>query len=371
MLPGGVFNTRYDSDLAILRTKTHWLLLAIGLVVAFTVPLFADDYWLGLLIDLGIAVVAVLGLHILSGLCGLISIAQAAFVGVGAYTVAILATQVGLNSWLCLPICALSAGLVGLFFGLPCFRLKGFYLVISTLAAHFVIIWCFEHFEGVTGGFGGLHLDPLSLGPIDLRSRSAFYLLTVAVVVLATFLVKNIQRTAAGRAFVAIRDNELAAEVSGIPVFRYKMLAFFIGCLFAGVAGWLWAYYQRSVAPSHFQLIDSIWYIGMLIVGGWGTTTGVFFGAISLSFLDVLLKDYINPALVKSLPPDWAGQISVSTGLILFGGIIIAFMILEPRGLYYRWERLKSYYRLHPYSHIPVPVKEDEEKEGEMDDSLG
>ncbi len=371
MLPGGVFNTRYDSDLAILRTRTQWVLLAIGLIIVFTAPLFADDYWLGLLIDLGIAIVAVLGLHILSGLCGLISIAQAAFVGVGAYTVAILTTQAGLNSWLCLPICALSAGLVGLIFGLPCFRLKGFYLVISTLAAHFVIIWCFEHFESVTGGFGGLHLDPLRLGPIDLRSRNAFYCLTMAVVVLATFLAKNIQRTATGRAFVAIRDNELAAEVSGIPVFRYKMLAFFIGCLFAGVAGWLWAYYQRTVAPSHFQLIDSIWYMGMLIVGGWGTTTGVFFGAISLKFLDVLLKDYINPFLVRSMPPDWASQISISTGLILFGGIIIAFMIFEPRGLYYRWEKLKVYYRLHPYSHIPVPVKEDEEKEGEMDDSLG
>jgi len=368
VLPGGVFNTAYQSDLAILRTKTHWVLLAIGLVLVFAIPAFADDYWLGLLIDLGIAIVAVLGLHILSGLCGLLSIAQAAFVGVGAYTVAILTTQAGLNAWLCLPISALSAGLVGLFFGLPCFRLKGFYLVISTLAAHFVIIWCFEHFDSITGGFGGLQLDPLRLGPIDLRSRSAFYFLTMAVVVIATFLAKNLQRTPTGRAFVAIRDNELAAEVSGIPVFRYKMLAFFIGCLFAGVAGWLWAYFQRSVAPSHFQLIDSIWYIGMLIVGGWGTTTGVFFGAISLSFLDVLLKDYINPFLVDRLPSDWASQISISTSLILFGGIIIAFMILEPRGLYYRWEKLKAYYRLHPYSHVPVPVK-DEEEEGEMDDS--
>lgn len=351
MLPGGVYSTKHESDLAILRTRTQWLLLGLGLVLLFTAPLFANSYWLSWLTRLGITIVAVLGLHILSGLCGQISIGHAAFMGVGAYTVAILTAQVGLNSWLCLPICGLCAGLVGLLFGLPCFRLKGFYLAISTLAASYIIIWCFQHFTSVTGGFMGLSLDSLKLGPIDLSGRAPFYCLTMAFVVVAAYFAKNIQRTAAGRAFVAIRDNELAAEVSGIPVFRYKMLAFFIGCVFAGVAGWLWAYSQLRVNPDQFRLYDSMWYVGMLIIGGWGSTTGVFFGAVFLRLLEVFV-DHVAPPLASAFP-SLAMQIHVSFGLILFGVIIVLFIVLEPRGLYYRWEKFKAYYRLHPYAHWP------------------
>jgi len=349
VLPGGAYSTKYESDMAILRTRTQWFLLGLGLALLFTAPLLANSYWLTWLTRLGITIVAVLGLHILSGLCGQISIGHAAFMGVGAYTVAILTTKVGLNSWLCLPICGLAAGLAGLVFGLPCFRLKGFYLAISTLAASYIIIWCIRYFTSVTGGFMGLPLDPLRLGPIDLSSRAALYCVTMAIMVLATFFAKNIQRTAAGRAFVAIRDNELAAEVSGIPVFRYKMLAFFIGCIFAGVAGWLWAYSQLRVNPDQFRLDDSMWYVGMLIIGGWGSTTGVFFGAVFLRLVEVLI-DHVAPPLAEAFPSlEW--QIYVSLGLILFGLIVVLFMVLEPRGLYYRWEKFKAYYRLHPYAY--------------------
>jgi len=348
MLPGGVFSTRYDSDLAILRTKTQWLLLGLGLALLFTAPLFASSYWLSWLTRLGITIVAVLGLHVLSGLCGQISIGQSAFMAVGAYTVAILTARAGLNSWLCLPICGLSAGLVGLAFGLPCFRLKGLYLAISTLAASAIIVYCIQHFS-LSGGFMGLSLDPLKLGPIDLSSRAAFYVVTMVIMVLATVFAKNIQRTATGRAFMAIRDNELAAEVSGIPVFRCKMLAFFIGCVFAGVAGWLWAYSQLRVNPNQFGLYDSMWYVGMLIVGGWGSTSGVFFGAIFLRLVGVAI-DQASPYLADALP-SLAQQIYVSLGLILSGLIVVLFMMLEPRGLSYLWEKFKTYYRLHPYAY--------------------
>ncbi|MDM8000241.1 MAG: branched-chain amino acid ABC transporter permease [Dehalococcoidia bacterium] len=349
MLPGGVFSTKYDSDLAIIRTKTQWLLLGIGLALLFTAPLFASSYWLSWLTRLGITVVAVLGLHVLSGLCGQISIGHAAFMGVGAYTVAILTARAGLSSWLCLPICGLSAGLVGLVFGLPCFRLKGLYLAISTLAANSIIIYCIQHVPSLTGGFMGLSLDPLKLGPADLSSRAAFYVVTMVIMVLATIFAKNIQRTATGRAFIAIRDNELAAEVSGIPVFRCKMLAFFIGCVFAGVAGWLWAYSQLRVNPNQFGLYDSMWYVGMLIVGGWGSTSGVFFGAIFLRLVGVAV-DQASPHLADALP-SLAQQIYVSLGLILSGLIVVLFMLLEPKGLYSLCEKFKAYYRLHPYAY--------------------
>lgn len=349
MLPGGVFNTRYESDLAILRTRLQWVLLAVGLILLFTFPMFGSAYWLSWLTRVAITIVAVLGLHILTGLCGQVSIGHAAFLGVGAYTVAILATNYDVSGWLCLPLSGLAAGAVGVFFGLPSFRLKMFFLAISTLAASAIIVWCFQHFEGVTGGFIGLGLEPLKLGGIDLSTRGGYYILAMAIMVLAAIVAKNIQRSSAGRAFVAIRDNELAAEVSGIAIFRYKLLAFFIGCIFAGVAGWLWAYSQLRINPDQFRLLDSIWYLGMLIIGGMGSTTGVFFGALFLRLLEVMI-DHLTPVLTDAFP-SIAMQLHVSLGLILYGAVIVAFMMLQPRGLYYLLEKTKIYYRLHPYSY--------------------
>jgi branched-chain amino acid transport system permease protein len=349
MLPGGVFNTNYGSEMAIVRTRMQWVLFAAGIALLFSIPLLASSYWLTWMTKVGITIVAVLGLHILTGLCGQVSMGQAAFMGVGAYAVAILTTKVGLNGWLCLPISALSAGLVGIVFGLPCFRLKGFYLVISTMAASFIIIWCFKQFESVTGGFVGISLEPLKLGSVDFANRSSFFCLTMGIMIVATVLAKNIQRTAAGRAFVAIRDNELAAEVSGIPVFRYKMLAFLIGCVFAGVSGWLWAYSQLRINPDQFRLMDSMWYLGMLVIGGWGSTTGVFFGVFSLSLLEIAITDYIAPPLADAIP-SLAQQIRVSMSLVVNGLVIIIFIMLERRGLYYQWQKLKVFYRLYPYS---------------------
>jgi branched-chain amino acid transport system permease protein len=315
----------------------------IGVAFLFSIPLFASDYWVTWLTLLAITIVAVMGLHILTGLCGIFSIGQAAFMGVGAYTVAILTSRYGLSGWVCLPLSALSAGLVGLFFGIPCFRLKGFYIAVTTLAASFIIIWCIQYFREWTGGSAGLAVTPLKLGSIDLRSRAGYYCLTMAVMILATFFAKNIQRTSVGRAFVAIKVNELAAEVSGISLYRYKMLAFFIGCLYAGLAGWLWTYFQWWVTPEQFNIYKSIWYFGMLAVGGMGSTSGVLFGAVFIRLLEVLI-DHITPLVSIA-------EFNVSMSLVLFAIVVLAFLIFEPRGLSYRWEKFKTYYRLRPYSY--------------------
>ncbi|MCX6000317.1 MAG: branched-chain amino acid ABC transporter permease, partial [Chloroflexi bacterium] len=185
---------------------------------------------------------------------------------------------------------------------------------------------------------------------IDFSNRSAFFCLTAAIMIAATFFAKNIQRTRTGRAFVAIRDNELAAEVNGISVFRYKMLAFFIGCIFAGVAGWLWAYSQLRVNPDQFRMLDSMWYLGMIAIGGWGSTSGVFFGVIFLKLLEMALNDHITPALANALP-SIATQIRISMALVVNGLVIVAFIILERRGMAHLWGKLKIFYRLHPYSY--------------------
>lgn len=354
MLPSGVLTTKYESDAAIVRTKTQWLLLSLGLILLFTIPpLLASGYWLSWLTAVATTIVAVLGLHVLTGLCGQFSIGHAAFLGVGAYTVAILTNSYGLNGWLCLPLCGLSAGLAGLIFGLPCFRLKGFYLAISTLAASFIIAWCMRYsgFADWAGGFNGLTLDRLELAGVDFSSKGVFYCVSVALVVVCAFFAKNIQRTRTGRAFIAIRDNELAAEVSGIGIFRYKMLAFFIGCFFAGIAGWLWAYSLRHVNADQFRLDDSIWFVGMLIIGGMGSTTGVFFGAISFRLLERLIN-FVTPLLEDVVPASMALQLHVAMSLGVFSLVLLAFLILEPRGLYSRWEKFRTYYRLYPYAYL-------------------
>ena len=355
MLPGGLFSTKYASELVVIRTKTQWVLLALILFVFLAIiPWSANDYWLTQFTKISITIIVVLGLHILSGLGGLISIGQAGFMCVGGYTTAILVHHWDLNGWLCLPIAALAAGLAGLIVGLPAFRLKMFYLAIATLAAYWIIIWVFKYrnISSVTGGFTGLGLSdhPLMLGGIDFTTDSNLYILSVVLVIIATIFALNIQRSNTGRKFVAIRDNELAAEVSGISLFKHKLLAFFIGCAFAGVAGWLWAYSQQRVTPSDFTLMDSIFYMGMLVIGGWGSIAGVFFGAAFLEFLGIVTSDFLAPAIVEVAPERYASTMYVVLRLVLGGLGIIMFMVYAPNGLNGLWQKFKMFYRLYPYS---------------------
>lgn len=356
MLPSGILKTRYGPDMAIIHTRTQWILLTAALAFLFTCQLWASPYWVSWMIRVCIVIVLLLGLHILTGLCGQFSVGQAAIMAVGAYTAAILHTSLHLSMWACLPLSGISAGVVGLFFGLPSLRVKGFYLAISTIAAQFLIMWAasYEEFARWTGGYQGLFVgDTLKLGSVDFNSDGVFYCLALGVVVVGTVVAKNIQRTATGRAFVAIRDNDLAAEVSGISLYRHKLLAFFIACVYAGVAGWLWVNAEGRVSPEQFRLWDSVWYIGMLIVGGMGSTTGVFFGALSIKLMEVVI-DQITPILTRIMP-SLAIQIHASLSWVVFGVVVLAFLILEPRGLYHLWEKIKRSYRMRPYSYTAAP----------------
>jgi len=348
VLPSGIFNTKLEKDVAIFRTKTQWFLLFLLLVFLFTVPLYLSDYWLYKMMPFGIAAIAVLGLHILTGLCGLFSIGQAAFMAVGAYTAAVFTTKFGLSGWVSLPLAGIIAGIAGLIFGTPSLRIKGFYLAMATIAAQFIIMWLIGDSEWL-GGQTGISLKPLNLGNLNFRDPGVFYFVVAIVLVIMTFFAKNIQRSKTGRTFIAIRDNELAAEVMGINLFRYKLLAFFIGCFFAGIAGWLWAFSQLRISPVQFTLMDSVWYLGMLVVGGLGSTTGALFGTVGIKSLDEVVE-YLGRRASTSFP--WLGaQFAHGAGLIVFGLVVILFMIFEPRGIHHRWETLKTTYRLYPYSY--------------------
>jgi branched-chain amino acid transport system permease protein len=233
-----------------------------------------------------------------------------------------------------------------LIFGLPSLKIKGFYLIMATIAAHFIIIWFILQLYHLTGGPDGLAVPRPRIGSWVFKSKASYFYLVTAMACLATFFAINIIRTRAGRAFVAIRDNDLAAEVMGISLWSYKLQAFFIGCVYAGVAGALLVHYYAFASVDQFPFMDSVWYLGMLIVGGMGSTTGAILGAISLKLLDELVTIF-GPILSAAV----AAQAAASLALISRGLVIILFLIFEPRGLAHRWGMIKAYFRLWPFSH--------------------
>ena len=349
-LASGTFNQSYAQDMAILRTRTQWVILFAFLAFLFTCPLFIGETWLTIMTIIGITVISVHGLNILTGYCGQISMGHAAFMAVGGYTSALLCTKLGFSFWAALPCAALAAGLVGLIFGLPSLRVKGFYLIMATIAAYFIIAW-FVKFQlaNVTGGVFGLAAPKPEIFGMVLQSRASYFYLVMIIACLATLVAQNIARSRVGRAFIAIRDNDLAAEVMGINIWAYKLLAFFIGCIFAGVSGSLLAHYYAWASVEAFPFIDSVWYLGMLIVGGMGSTTGAILGAVFLKLLDYLVT-ILAPMLAAAFPAI-APQAAASLGLIMRGLVIIVFLIFEPRGLAHGWGLIKAYFRLWPFSH--------------------
>jgi branched-chain amino acid transport system permease protein len=342
----GTFHENYAQEMAILSSRRQWGAVAALLVFLFACPLFVSDRMLTILTTMGIAVVSVHGLNILTGYCGQISIGHSGFMAVGGYTSAILCAKLGWPFWTALPCGALAAGIAGLLFGLPSLKIKGFYLIMATIAAQFIIIWIIIQLRGLTGGTDGLLVPKPMIGNVALSSKTNYYFLVMVFVVLATVTANNIVRTRAGRAFIAIRDNDLAAEVMGISLWSYKLQAFFIGCIYAGAAGSLLVHYVRFASIEQFPFIDSVWYLGMLIVGGMGSTSGAIFGVVALKLLEELVT-VAGPILAAAVAP----QAAASLALISHGLVIIVFLVFEPRGLHHRWEMIRNYFRLWPFSH--------------------
>ncbi len=350
-LPAGVRNHTYAQDMAIFRTKTHWVLLGLLFVLLLTFPLYTGNSWLSIFNYILISIIAATGLNILTGYCGQLSIGHAGFIAVGAYTSAVLTGQLGVPFLLGVLGGGLTAGLIGMLFGLPSLRVKGFYLAISTIAAQFIIMWVIKNWTDVTGGNIGLSVPTAEIFGYSFTSQPSKYYLILAFAVLVVFFAKNLARTRPGRAFVAIRDNDLAAQVMGINLFRYKLLAFFIGCFFAGIAGSLLAHcYYGFLNPEFFDFKQSILYVGMIIIGGLGTSVGPIFGVVIIRMLELAILPQLVPFLeanITALPSGWASGLQP----IIFGTVIILFLILEPRGLAHRWQLFKTSYRIWPFSY--------------------
>lgn len=347
-LPCGTRNFSYASDMAVFRTKTHWALLIIGLVVLFTAPLYLSVYWLGVVNLIGITIVAANGLNLLTGYCGQLSVGHAGFIAVGAFTSAVLTAQLDLPFLVALPAAGIMSGLIGVFFGVASLRVKGFYLAIATIAAQIIIIWVINHLD-ITGGFSGMSVPRAEIFGLTIRSPQNLFFLIMPVTLLVIFFAKNLARTRIGRAFVAVRDNDLAAEVMGINLFRYKLIAFFIGCFLAGIAGSLTAHWIGYVSTEHFAISDSILYVGMIIIGGAGTTLGPILGAVAIRMLQQGVT-YISPILESSIDGLPSG-FTAGLAPFVFGLVIVLFLVIEPRGLAHRWQLFKASYRLWPFSH--------------------
>jgi branched-chain amino acid transport system permease protein len=348
--PCGTFDRDYAQDMAIVRTRLQWALLIAGLVFLFCMPLFTSYktiHWLNLV---GITLIAVQGLNILTGYTGLLNLGQAAFMAAGAYTSGVLTAKFGVPFWLALPCSAIVAGLLGLIFGLPSLRIKGFYLAMSTLAAQFIIISAIVNVKpDLTGGWSSLIVPVPKIGNFTFNNQFRMFYIIMPMAVLATFFTKNLVRTGVGRAFIAIRDNDLAAEVMGINIFRYKLLAFFICTIFAGIAGCLWAHWMRAIEPANFGLHNSVWLLGMVIVGGMGSVSGAVFGTIFIRGLDYLTGELVP--IVSAIFPALSGNIAAALTPIVFSLVIVLFVILEPRGLAHWWQIIKISYRLNPFAY--------------------
>ena len=344
----GGFRISYRGDERIFDTAVPIVGIVLVLAVLAVVPYYATTYWLDVMNRIGIAIIGALGLNILVGYTGQISIGHAAFLAVGAYATAILEINAGLPFYLAIPLAALITAGFGLIFGIPSLRLKGLYLAIATLAAHFIATYGIIHWERLTNGVLGLMVPTATVFGIPLDSDARVFYLIFALVIPATFFAKNLFRTRVGRAFIAIRDRDVAAGVMGVSLYRYKLLAFVISSAYAGVAGGLMAHHSRIIFPDAFSLLVAIDYLAMIIIGGLGSILGCIFGAIFMTLLPEVLK--LGATSLTGVYPNAFGVIA-SARDIVFGFAVIFFLMYEPLGLARIWVRIRSYWKLWPYAY--------------------
>ncbi|MGC1403366.1 MAG: branched-chain amino acid ABC transporter permease [Thermodesulfobacteriota bacterium] len=310
------------------RKLTYVIILLLFLLFPFS--LFKYTKYILFMVNMAaIGVIGASGLNILTGYTGLISLGQAAFMGVGAYTVAILTTRLGLPFWITLPAAGLVTTLVGIISGTPSLRLKGFYLAMATLASEFLLEYVFKNWESLTMGVQGIFITPPQLFGIYLNNDRVFYFLVVTLAFLAVAATRNLFRTDMGRSFIAIRDRDIAAQLMGINVFKVKLISFAISSFYAGVAGGLWCYYMTIINPEAFQLNISIDYVAMIIVGGMGTIMGAVYGSLFV----VLLPEIIQRVMEALQPILHIDYTFVAFKQIIFGFFIIIFLVFEPKGL--------------------------------------
>jgi branched-chain amino acid transport system permease protein len=342
----GDYKASYAHDEALFDTPTQRVWLAVLVVALALFPLVGGNYLVYLACLLGIHLISATGLNIITGYTGLISLGHAAFMGVGCYLTAWLANQ-GWPFWLTLPAAGGVTALVGIVVGIPSLRIKGLYLGVATLAAQFVLGFVFREWESVTGGVRGANLPPASLFGFALSTDTRLYYVIMTLVVIMLAAARNLFRTRVGRAFIAIRDRDISAEVLGISLFHYKLLAFAIGSFYAGVAGGLFGYFFRAVTPDVFGFAQSIFYLAAIIVGGLGSILGTILGATFMTLVPEVLRTVLT--VLESMGVEDAGVFLAPARAVVFGLLIVGFLIFEPHGLAEMWRRVRRFFHLWPF----------------------
>jgi branched-chain amino acid transport system permease protein len=328
-----------------------WFCASLLFLAAF--PFWSKNYYIYVANYMAINIIVVIGLNLLVGYTGQFSLGHAGFFAIGAYGVIILMTKLQFPFLLALPAAGFIAAFFGFLLGLPALRLEGPYLAIATLGFGLTVTQVIGKIE-LFGGRQGLHAPDLVIGPWHLDSDKDFYFLLIALLLLLTLAARNLTKTKVGRAFISIRDAEIAAETLGVNLVFYKTLAFAVSAFYAGIGGGLYAFVLRFIEPELFSLFMSVMFLTMAVVGGLGSILGSIAGAALLSLLDLQLRNILSipylGELLKTLSQSFFSLTGVSNiQLILFGLILVLIMIFEPLGIFGIWIRTKKYWKTWPF----------------------
>jgi branched-chain amino acid transport system permease protein len=361
-LPCGDYHQDYKEDQGWWQTKfIKGKMILLLLVVFVGIPLLFDEYWMSVATMVGYTAMGALGVQLLIGYAGLLTLGHAAFIAVGAYTSTMLILQFPwpqfmLDAGLAYPVSIVAAGVVAglwsVLFGLPSVKVKGFYLILTTMAAQFITVdFILTQYVSQIGGRGqAFSLPPgtIKIGPWVIDNELSIYLVMVVILSLMIIVLANLLRSKAGRAWVAIRDNDIAAEALGINIVWYKLLAFFVAGFMAGIAGAFWVCNTAALSPEHFQWFLSLWLVGVILIGGVGSIQGAIFGSIFMVVVMEVLQLGVLPLAdyYPSLLMDFAYIKDMAFGLAICG-----FLIYEPNGIAYRWWQAKNYFNLWPFSY--------------------
>jgi len=345
----------YYEEIQFLRTNVErtWFLILIAGLIAFPF-LFPRQIYLANLI--GINIVVAIGLNLLVGYTGQISLGHAGFFAIGAYATVLVMLRLHFPFWIALPIGGFVAALFGFFLGLPALRLEGPYLAVATLGFGMAVIQIISHWEGLFGGHMGLMTPKITLWPFLIRIRRDidFYFLILVVTLAMATGARNLIKTKVGRAFIALRDSDVAAATMGVNLTYYKTLAFAVSAFYTGIAGGLMAFVMGFINPGSFNLILSITFLAMVVVGGLGSILGSILGAALLTFLDLKLSGLQDlPVLGNAfvfLSKSWFSFSGLpNVRYIIYGLIMVLIVIFEPLGLFGFWIRTKIYWKRWPF----------------------
>jgi len=360
-----IFKIDYDQDIRLLKHRGYWFAYGGLLLAVMVLPFIVGPYLQSQIVFVFIYSIVGIGLLILAGFTGQVSLGHAAFLAIGAYTAAYM-QRLGVPFVIYLPLSVLLTGAVGALVGAPALRLSGIYLVIATIAFGFIIEEVAARWESVTNGNEGMRIKALDLFGVTIsRDGAAFYYLCFALLIVVMLAALNILRAPTGRAFVAIRDSETAAKSLGINLAVYKVMAFSISAAMTGLAGCLYAHKLSFISPEMFTLLLSLEFIIVIIIGGIGSLHGAVLGSIFVVMVDpclTLLKDDFPPmvgglartlgasASAVSLIEETLARLGGAPGLkgAIYGIIIVLFIIFEPYGLYGRWLKMQHYFQLFP-----------------------